>query len=100
MNCVYLDACCFIEAASFERGKHKPGRESDVLFTKALLEAHFDREVELFTSSLSVAECQCIKDDKSQRILDDQVKENFRIVLTSGQFVSLVQDTILVAQLV
>ncbi len=93
-----MDSCCFIEAAGFTIGKHKPERERDVLFTRALLESAYDGQLELYTSSLSIAECQCVSGPDGQRILSDDLKEYFKILLTSGQFVVLVQDTILVGE--
>lgn len=95
---IYLDACCFVEVAAFDSGKHKPERERDVLFIKALLAAAFDGEIEAYTSTLSIPECQCVKDDKQRRILTPAIKDAFRLLLTSGQFVVLVQDGVLIGE--
>lgn len=97
----YVDSCCFTEPASYQVGKHDPGQERDVQFLRALLDAAFDGQIELYTSSLSVSECLFVRantDKKQERIFTDDVKANFRAVLTSGQFVALVQDTILIAE--
>jgi predicted nucleic acid-binding protein len=96
----YIDAGCFTEAAAFDVGCHKPERKRDIDFLRGLFSAAFSEEVELYTSSLSVAECQFVRGDEKDapRILTDEVKQAFREMLTSGQFVVLVQDSILIGE--
>jgi hypothetical protein len=88
-----MDSCCFIELALREIGKNEMGRENDVWYIKQLLDAAHDEEIEVLTSTLSIAECQHAKGD-----ISDNVKTLFRKLLTSGKYVFLVQDTVLVAE--
>ena len=90
---VYLDACCFIEAIAWERGKGNPDRKDDIWFIGKLFTAAIDGKVEILTSTLSIAECTHI-----EGALDEEIKQGFRRLLTSGQYVLLIQDTVLVAE--
>ncbi len=89
---VYLDACCFIEAVAWEVNKGESGRNDDIWFIKRLFKAATDKKVEILTSTLTIAECTHI-----EGALDDEIKQSFRSLLTSGQYVFLIQDTVLVA---
>src|SRR5260370_22566736 len=91
---VYVESSCFIEIAKHAVNTHDKLREHDVWILKRLLLAAKHQRVQVYTSMLSVAECQTAKP-----ILDDRVKTVFKALLTSGQYVILVQDTILVAEL-
>jgi len=96
---VYIDACCFIEMACHKVGTHKKVREDDIAFLHQIVQAAYAGEIEVYTSILSVAECQCAYDDAQKaRIMTDEVKKLFKDLLTSGQFVILVQDSVLVAE--
>jgi hypothetical protein len=54
----YIDACCFIDMVKTKVGKFLIAeREHDVWHLKRLLEAHRDKEVEVYTSTLTIAEC-------------------------------------------
>jgi predicted nucleic acid-binding protein len=64
-------------------------REHDVWHLKKLLEAARDKEVEAYTSVLTISECTHVGE---QNITDD-VKTNFSAILMSGQYVRLVQTT-------
>ena len=66
--------------------------DNDVWFCKKLLEAHRHGEIEIFTAILTVAGCQ-----HADGICDDKVQRLFKSILTSGQFVFLVQDTVIIA---
>ena len=88
-----MDSCCFIELACHVIGKSEPERDNDIWFLKQLLNAALDGEIEILTSTLSIAECQHAKGD-----ISDDVKSLFKKFLTSGQYVLLVQDSILVAE--
>jgi hypothetical protein len=90
---VYLESSCFIEIAKHTVGTDDQSREQDVWILKRLLMACKNQHIEIYTSMLSVAECQSAKP-----ILDDRVKGIFKALLTSGQYVMLVQDTILIAE--
>jgi predicted nucleic acid-binding protein len=88
-----MDSCCFIELALQSVGKHEASRENDLWFLKELLHAAFDEEIEVLTSTLTIAECAHAKGDVS-----DDVKTLFKKFLTSGRYVFLVQDSVLVAE--
>lgn len=90
---VYMDSTCFIDMAKQAVGVLPKERDKNIWFCKKLLEAHRDGNLEISTAILTVAECQ-----HADNICDDQVQRLFKSILTSGQFVSLVQDTILVAE--
>ena len=90
---VYMDSCCFIELALQSIGKHETGRENDLWFLQELLNAAYDEEIEVLTSTLTIAECAHAKGDVS-----DDVKTLFKKFLTSGRYVFLVQDSVLVAE--
>ena len=88
-----MDSCCFIELALQSIGKHETDRENDLWFLKELLNAAYDEKIEVLTSTLSIAECAHAKGDVS-----DDVKTLFKKFLTSGRYVLLVQDSVLVAE--
>lgn len=90
----YIDSCCFIDMVKTEVGKSlETEREKDVWFLKQLFQAGRDGEVELFTSSLTIAECTHAGDGD----VSEPVKSQFARLLTSGQYVRLVQPTPFVA---
>jgi hypothetical protein len=92
---VYIDACCFIDMVKISVGHTlTQDRESDVWFLKRLLEANRDGEVEIFTSTLSIAECTHIGEAK----ISAAVKSQFSRLLMSGQYVRLVQMTPFIAE--
>jgi predicted nucleic acid-binding protein len=88
-----MDSCCFIELAVQSIGKHEADRENDLWFLKALLNAAYDEEIEVLTTTLTIAECSHAKQDVSE-----DVKTLFKKFLTSGRYVFLVQDSVLVAE--
>ncbi len=91
---VYLDACCFIDMVKTHIKKTlENDRELDVWHLKRLLEAHRDKEIEIFTSTLSIAECSHGGDGD----ISPAVKSEFTRLLMSGQYVRLVQLTPFIA---
>lgn len=88
-----MDSCCFIELALQTTGRHETNREDDLWHLKELLNASSDGEIEVLTSTLSIAECAHAKGDVS-----DDVKSLFKRFLTSGRYIFLVQDSLLVAE--
>lgn len=74
-------------------GKLPADRTDDMWFCKQILRAARAGELEVYTSSLTVAECQ-----HADGISDTRVQTLFKKLLTSGQYVILVQDTILIAE--
>jgi predicted nucleic acid-binding protein len=69
-------------------------RETGVWFLKRLLEASRDKEVDVFTSTLSIAECTHVGENR----IPDKVKTEFSRLLMSGQYVKLVQVTPFIAE--
>jgi hypothetical protein len=91
----YLDACCFIDMVKTKVGKTlTTDKEHDVWFLKRLLEANRDREVALYTSTLTIAECS----HGGSGDISPTVKSEFNRLLMSGQYVNLVQMTAFIAQ--
>ncbi len=90
---IYLDSCCFIDLAKIKIGKTVTGREQDVWVLQKLLEAAGNEEVALYTSTLSIAECT-----HADGVVDNEVKEYFSKLLTSGQYVMLLQPTVFIAE--
>jgi predicted nucleic acid-binding protein len=91
---IYFDSCCFIELAKVKIGKQiSTDRENDVWNLQKLLEAAENEGVLIYTSTLSLAECTHAEGDVSQ-----EVKDYFTKLLTSGQYVRLVQPTVFIAE--
>lgn len=90
---IYCDANPITELAKLTKGTHDPLRERDLWFLNQMLRAADNEEIELYTSSISVAECVAAGDDWGK-----DVQEFFIGVLTSGRMFRLVQDTIFVAE--
>lgn len=87
---VYIDACCFIEIAKFEAEIDVGDqRKTEVWYTKKLLQAHRDREINVFTSTLTIAECLHV----GGKSVPNDVQLSLDALLTSGQYLSLVQPT-------
>ena len=88
---VYLDSCCFIDLAKHKIGTLPTHRMADQWFAWKFMEAQKDGAVAAFTSVLSVAECTHADNDSGK-----EVRDLFTRVLTTGQYVVLVQPTIFV----
>ena len=90
---VYIEACPFIDMAKEKIGRLPSGREDDVWFCKKLLEASRNGDIQVMTASLTISECQ-----HADGVIDERVQTLFKGMLTSGQYVVLVQDSPLVAE--
>lgn len=90
---VYFDANILIEVAKFRAKKHKPERENGVWFFLQMLKAAQRKELELYTSSLTIAECVHV-----DTAYDKEVQEFYSGVLLSGSMVTLVQSSVYVAE--
>lgn len=88
---MYLDACCFIDAVKQEVGTLPSDREDDVWHIKKLLEASSAGDIEVITSTLSIAEC--VAAYSGQIEVPKEVQDHFRRLLTSGQYVTLAPQT-------
>jgi predicted nucleic acid-binding protein len=88
---IYMDACCFIDAVKEVVGILPSDRTDDVWHIKKLLEAHRLGDISVVTSTLSLAECVAV--EAGQAVVPEKVQEQFRKLLTSGQYLSLAQQT-------
>lgn len=95
---IYIETSCFIELAKYSIGTGDQGRSSDIWHLKNLLQAGKDGKVKIFTAMLTIAECQHAEEPSSDGMPSDVVKTAFKNLLISGQYLSLIQDTILVAE--
>lgn len=97
---LYLDACCFIDLAKVQlKVEQDEERKKDVWHLQKLLLASQNGEIDLFTSTVTIAECTHVTDTvASKRILDEEVKKLFRSLLTSGKVVRLVQPDVFIAE--
>lgn len=91
---VYFDNTVFVDVVKTDLGKEMAdARAADVWMAKRLMEAHRDKEVQVLTSALTIAECTHGGDgDVSERA-------QFLIskMLMSGDYVHLIQMTPFVA---
>lgn len=88
---IYFDACCFIDAVKQEVGALPTERDADVWHLKKLLQAHYEGDVRVMTSTLSLAECVAI--ESGQDHVPENVQDVFRRLLMSGQYVVLAPQT-------
>lgn len=89
---VYMDSCCFIDLAKEAIGALLPNRKPDVWFTWKLLQAHKDREIDVITSVLTIAEATHADGNN-----DANVRDLLTRLLMSGQYLQLVQPTPFIA---
>jgi predicted nucleic acid-binding protein len=94
---VYIDSCGFIDAVKQEVGILPSDRDADVWHIKKLLVAHSNGEIAVLTSYLTLAECVAI--EAGQAVVPEDVQGHFRRLLTSGQYVELLQQTPRTAQI-
>lgn len=96
---VYIDACCFIDMVSHDLSiGARHGRASHVYYCRKFLEAARGSDANVFTSTLTVAECIVIKDesdrDNFKPVMTDEVKRLFEgILLSTKSGVMPVQPT-------
>lgn len=90
---IYSDANPVIELAKYSKHMHDPARERDLDFLRRILAAANNMEIDLFTSSISVAECVAVDGD-----CGPEVQKFFIGTLTSGRMFKLVQDSIFIAE--
>lgn len=90
---IYVDANIIIEAAKQRYDTHDKTRENDLWTFEQMLQAAEDGELELYTSSISIAECTHV--DGSA---DESTQQFFRRFLSAGSLIKLAQDSIFVAE--
>ena len=72
---VYFDSCCFIDMVKVDLGKDdlsiSEDRKKDVWFLRRLSDAAFNNDIEIITSTLTIAECLHVGDGQ----MNDEGKE-------------------------
>lgn len=89
---VYMDSYCFIDMAKQAIGALPAVSTQEVWYCWKLLEAARDREIDVLTSVLTIAECTHADGNS-----DAKVRDLFTRLLMSGQYVQLVQPTPFIA---
>jgi predicted nucleic acid-binding protein len=83
---VYMDSCCFIEMAKRSIGKSNTSDSSkndDVWFLRKICDASLAGDIQVITSTLSLAECIHV----GNGYIDNDAKVLFEKFLTSGKVV-------------
>lgn len=88
---VYLDSCCFIDVVKESVGNLPTDRTNDVWYIKKILEAHRAGVLIAHTSVVAIGEC--VATERGQTSIAPEVQERFRSLLTSGQYVQLLNPT-------
>lgn len=89
---IYIDSCCFISLANYKiTGNHEHGRDKDNDYLSKILHAAYDNRITLYTSTLTIAECLCIK-DKDTKVYNDDVQQKFNSILLSGFILHISPD--------
>lgn len=94
MRRVYFDTTMFVDMVKTDLGKAiDADREADVWTAKRLMEAHRDKEIQVLTSIITIAECTHGGDG------DISERAQFLIgkLLTSGDYVHLIETTPFIA---
>lgn len=86
---VYFDACCFIDLAKTRLSiPTLSEREKHIYFCRKLLEASRAKEVIVYTSTVTMAECVKLEDTSrpngQQTVADERVQKLFKGMLQSG----------------
>jgi hypothetical protein len=91
---VYFDSTIFVDMVKTDLGKAiDADREADVWMAKRLMEAHRDKEIQVLTSTLTIAECTHGGDGD----ISEQAQSLMSKLLTSGDYVHLVEMTPFIA---
>jgi predicted nucleic acid-binding protein len=90
---IYCDANPIIELTKYSRRTHDPVFETDCHMMQRILHAANNKDISLFTSSISIAECVSAGDDYGP-----EVQEFLVNLLSSGRMFKLVQDSIFIAE--
>ena len=93
---IYVDACPIIDLVKHRlQMKSADDRQKDAWFMDRLIQAAKLRKVELFTSTLTIAECTHVNDQKK----DKEAQPFFLGLLASGKSgFALVQPTVAIAE--
>jgi hypothetical protein len=88
----YADSCGFIDLAKEAVGTLAEPRANHAWYLWKMLEANKDGELQIYTSTLTIAECT-----HADGNMEPRVRDLFTRLLMSGQYVRLVQPTPFVA---
>lgn len=93
---IYIDACPIIDLVKHRlQMQSEDDRQRDAWFTDRLIQAAKQQKVELFTSTLTIAECTHVKDEQK----DKEAQPFFLGLLASGKSgFALVQSTVTIAE--
>lgn len=93
----YLDTCCFIDLVAHGAGVNTGEQtEEDIWFTNRLLLASRNKDVQVYTSLLTLAECTHIRDEHGIRIVTDDVKDHIEALLSPESGVIPIEPSIFV----
>jgi predicted nucleic acid-binding protein len=82
---VYFDSCCFIDLATSASGHPLvDGMDDHVFWCRKLLDASRDGEIQVYASSLSIAECVGVRNKKRELVFVPEVQRLFKGMLLSG----------------
>lgn len=92
---IYIDSCCIISLASYQRtGEHEDGRKVDNDYLGKILLAAEAGDLDLYTSSLTIAECQSV--GKVSKDAGEEVQRLFDSVLLSGHFLTYTSSDVFI----
>lgn len=86
---IYFDSTMFVDVVKTDLGKGIADRELDVWTAKRLMEAHRDKEIQVLTSALTIAECTHGGDGD----ISERAQFLLSKLLTSGDYVHLIEMT-------
>lgn len=102
---IYVETCSIIDLVKIKRGialkeseEETKKRIADVDMLKGLCAAGLDGAVQLFTSTLTVAECQYAGDETADGIPLRETMDLLHDFLMSGQFIKLIEADVFVAE--
>ena len=92
----YIDACYFIDVLRGRNSKLDADRVEHIPFVEGLLLAAQSGDIELWASTLIIPECLSI--DKQDLNVPEQIKEDFKALLSSGHPVKLQAVDVFIAE--
>ncbi|HVG28681.1 MAG TPA: PIN domain-containing protein [Pyrinomonadaceae bacterium] len=88
---VYIDTCCLIDALQHREGMAlSPDKQNDVWHIQQILRAGLAGDLEVITSTLTIAEFRRVKSDVPP---SKELKRLIRSILLSGRVITLAQMT-------
>jgi predicted nucleic acid-binding protein len=88
---IYIETPCFIDLIKYDlrnAGAISKALKNEIWFLQNLLKASESKEIQIITSTLTIAECRRANQQQSP---DDEVKRRINSVLTSGRVITLSQ---------